>query len=317
MKDEIGSTEWRSDQASRQAELNGCLLSFCAKEVTSLNELAEIARRLNDVYSDEGFRHRYSDILDVIYDIDCNSSGVNGVGEEAQYVIARSNGLAQGLRMLYTHKCDDRCGGEASCQIHKLQKDSRLGKLYDHANLEARRIGYETGPTFRTIDYVTQLERKLGDARIEIDEAEKKARDAINEAKDLRKEVVSILGVFSAIVLAFNASITFTTSSVSAVDTTPPFNVAFVVTIIGFVLFNCLYGAFAFIYRIIRPGKDPDQIIGTKRIAGIELTAVSCALLLGTLAYTYGMACWPEVTHWAILLSLAVLAVGIALICRS
>ena len=269
------------------------------------------------MYSDGGFRHRYSDLLDVIYDIDSDGSQIKGSDEEAQYVIARSNGLAQGLRMLYTHKCDERCGGEQVCSIHRLQKDQRLGKLYDHANLEARRIGYETGPTLQAIEYVDQLERDLSEAKLEISKAEERARDAIRGAEDLRKEVVSILGVFSAIILAFNASITFTTSSVSAVDTTPPFNVAFVVTIIGFVLFNCLYGAFAFIYRIIRPENSPDHIVSSIRIAGIELTALSCALLLGTLAYTYGMACWPEIIPWAVLISLGVLTLGIALICRS
>lgn len=148
MNDRIGSTEWRKDQALRQEMLNASLRKFCEREITSTVELEKIAEDLNYVYADAGFRHRYSDLLDVIYDIDDDVPGLDSPGEEAQYVIARSSGLAQGLRQLYIHRCSKMaCGGEEVCQIRKLQMDRRLGKLYDHANLEARRIGYETGPT--------------------------------------------------------------------------------------------------------------------------------------------------------------------------
>lgn len=335
-----GSKEWRTQQAKLQADLNDCLSQLAelglesesGREASSTEDerqqrLRNIAVRLNRIYSDESFRHRYSEIVEVIHRYDRD----NAFSTELKLDKANERGafLQASLRDLLRHECTEACSDE--CPIKELRGRMGFEKLYDHVSLEAKRAGIDHIRATGIISEIRKAQTDLDAANVKIDEAQtnlnnanqqvleaqKKAKKALNQAKRLQTETVSVLGVFSAIILAFNASVTFTTSSVSAVDTTPPFNVAFVVAVIGFVLFNCLYAAFSFIYRIIRPDNDPDYIIGAKRIAGIELTALSCALLLGTLAYSYGMSCWPEVIPWAIAISLAVLSGGIALICRS
>lgn len=71
-------------------------------------------------------------------------------------------------------------------------------------------------------------------------------------------------------------------------DATPPFNVAFIVSVVGLMLFNCLYGSFALIYRIVRPEDSPDNLLAPNKVAGIEMCAASCVLFLGTLTYFHG-----------------------------
>lgn len=84
MSADIGTEEWRRQQAIQQETLNSCLRAFCETEISSTEQLIDIAKQLNSVYSDPGFRHRYSDILDVIYDIDCGPLSAKGLDEEAQ-----------------------------------------------------------------------------------------------------------------------------------------------------------------------------------------------------------------------------------------
>lgn len=339
-----GSREWRTEQKERQDKLNDCLKRLCDREISSYDELLCIAEQLLEVYEDKDFRHRYSDIIDVVYDID--SSVKLSAGKRAQYVEARGIALAQGIRALLTHVCTEECGEESTCPVARLQLDKRLDKLYDHANLEARRAGYMSisaiEAEFEFQEYrkiltavsdemdsaANEIARSIEQARNASTAADKASQEAVaatksaekarrmankatKKAKRLQSEMVSVLGVFSAIILAFNASVTFVTSSIAAVDQHTPFNIAFVVSIVGAVLFNCLYGAFAFVHRIIRPEGSPDRLLSNHRVVGIELMLVSICLVLGTLTYSYGSVRWAAYSSFAMFISVVLLSFGV------
>jgi hypothetical protein len=268
------------------------------------NKLRGIAERINDVYSDREFRYRHSEIIDVIH----RYASDQNLSPEKRLDKANERGafLQFALKELLVHECDDTC--TVGCPIKELGREERFEQLYDHVRLEAKRTGYDYGRATSILDQLNKAQSDLDEARGELSEAKTRAKRASKQAKRLQTETVSVLGVFSAIILAFNASVTFTTSSIAAVNTTPPFNVAFVVAIVGFMVFNCLYAAFAFVYRIVRPGKSPDRFISPRRAAGIELSALSCALMLGTLSFTYGMAIWPTTAR---------LSLGASLVCNA
>lgn len=142
------------------------------------------------------------------------------------------------------------------------------------------------------------------------EKALEKADRASEKARRLQLETISILGVFSAIILAFNEGVVFSTSSIAAVDRESPYQIAFVVAIVGFILFNSLYGAFALIYRLVRPQGDADHLLRPRRIVGIELAAAGCTAFLGTLAYSYDIEFW-NLQAIALAISLSVFMVGI------
>ena len=222
--------------------------------------------------------------------------------------------LQSSLRELLTHECDEDCGDE--CPVKELRGRIGFEKLYDHVSLEAKRAGYDHTRATGIITDIRKAQEDLENAKRLVEEAQAKADKASGQAKRLQTETVSVLGVFSAIILAFNASVTFSTSSIAAVDATPPFNVAFIVAIVGLTLFNCLYAAFALVYRIIRPENSPEKLLAPTKVAGIELCAVSCSLFLGTLTYFYDRA-GGRCECLALGTAVLALLIGVCLIIRS
>ena len=310
---EVGSREWRDKHAGIQGALNACLDDLATQRTRTPEEVAQVVDALNDVYGHKDFRHRYSEIIEVVHRYDDDEK--LDVAAKASMAMSRGDTLASSLRVFLVHDCkQEGCGPD--CAVHRLQQQPGFMKLYDHANLEAKRAGYDYARANSIISEIREAQTDLERANRRVIDAKEKAEEALSQAKRLQTETVSVLGVFSAIILAFNASITFSTSSIAAVDATPPFNVAFIVAIIGLMLFNCLYGAFALIYRIIRPEKSPDSLLRAGMVAGIELCAVSCALFLGTLTYFNGR----DASPWEILplgIAVCVLLIGIYLVSSS
>ncbi len=315
MTPDIGTIEWRREQGLRQQLLNHCLEELCKREISSPEEQNAIARGLNAVYEGGKFRHQYAGVLSVIR----ASESADNISNEkrAQYVSTRAAGLAQNIKNLYTHRCDERCGqASGDCPIVILQKRPELWKLYDHVNLEARRAGYEEATVSETAEALRESRSDLKAAKEGLKKAQTATEKATKKAKRIQLEMVSILGIFSAIILAFNEGVVFTTSSIAAVDRQSPYQIAFVVAVVGFTLFNCLFGAFALVYRILRPEGNMDHLLPTERIVGIELAVAGCVGALGVIAHPSSlMSCSPHFCAFALCLLLFV--VGLILIARS
>ncbi len=333
---------WRLSQERCQNRLVEVLTWLRDNEIQSRSQLRHVAEEMLVVYKDTEFRHHYADILEVIHVFDDENQLAGS--ERFEQIKARGENLAAGILQLYEHECDDICAKDGPCPIAELQQDKRLHKLYDHVNLEARRASYEADLARETIDAIQKANDDLLIARRDIrgavgasqqvietgnklveltaqtkkraDEANEVASEASKKAGRLQLEMVSVLGVFSAIILAFNEGVVFSTSSISAVDTQPPYQIAFVVAIIGFILFNCLYGAFALVYRIIRPKGESDHLLPPRRIIGIELAAAGSAAFLGAFAYSNDIV-FGDPQSIAAVISLVVFSIGIGAIATS
>lgn len=182
-----------------------------------------------------------------------------------------------------------------------LQRDRRLEKLYDHVNLEARRSGANSGRMKMLVDEVGRANKSLVQSNEELaktEDALKSAKNALksakkaaikaeNKAKRMQTELIGILGIFSAITLAFNAGVSFTTSSIGATTSnTSIFQIAFIVSVVGFFLFNTLYAAFSFIYRLVQgPSGDGKQFCQMKVIVICEAASIVLMALFGVLSY--------------------------------
>ena len=146
--------------------------------------------------------------------------------------------------------------------------------------------------------------------------ATKRADEVSARVKKQQIEMVSVLGVFSAIILAFNEGVVFSTSSIAAADRQSPYQIAFVVAIVGLVLFNCLYCALALVYQIIRSDNDARHLMSPKRLAGIELAVAACVASLGIIAHPSSLAIRSP--HFvALVLSIVTFGIGIYLILKS
>lgn len=137
-----------------------------------------------------------------------------------------------------------------------------------------------------------QSKKELAKTKDALKSAERAAIKAENKAKRMQTELIGILGVFSAITLAFNAGVSFTTSSIgTTTSNTNIFQIAFIVSVVGFFLFNTLYAAFSFVYRLVHgPSGDGEQFCRIEVIILCELVSIGLMALFGVLSY---FICYP------------------------
>lgn len=198
--------------------------------------------RLENLYhpnsGTEGFRHFYSDIFAVLTTIqqgdmpgDMESLGTN----------------LQMLRMEYHPKNIDVDGNLIDIQ-------DKLRKLDDHVSLDIARINYSDG-----------ADRKVGQSenitliRGEVTKVQKNidvTKDVISKLEvklnETQKEYITILGIFSSVVLTFTAGIAFSSSVLQNAHNMSIYKIAFVSLLTGTVLLNVLYGLFYYIHRLVR-----------------------------------------------------------------
>lgn len=303
---ERGSRDWRREQVGLQNELDSCLELLADREFEGPAEITEVARRLRTVYCHEDFRHRYSNIVDVIEDVQSftgSEATDNKLDEFRNYiesVQARATCMANNLRYILTYDSQPDDGIEDHDDIIWLRGNKSFEKLYDHVALEAKREGY-SGERVRTLtDELNDAETELSNANTAVqqaqkglDDSRKAVRKANKKAKSLQRETIAILGVFSAITLAFNASVSFTASSISSANScaSSVFRIAFVVAVVGFFLLNILYVAFAFVYRIVE-GEDDEgagsgwlgRFVNKWVIILMEVISVGLIVAFGVLA---------------------------------
>lgn len=137
---ETGTKEWRDKYTGIQRDLNDCLDDLATQKARTPEEISEIVDALNKVYEHKSFRHRYSEIIEVVHK--CDEDGGLDVAAKASMAMSRGDTLASSLRVFLVHDCkEERCGPD--CAIHRLQQQPGFMKLYDHANLEAKRAGYD------------------------------------------------------------------------------------------------------------------------------------------------------------------------------
>ena len=296
-----GSSQWRGEMSALQRKLDRCLDGMADHEFAGPNEVAKAAADLCEVYADEEFRHRYSNIagileksaLDSVVGV-ANKEALRKLETEIDAEQARATCLTTNLRALITYDPSgpDKIDGDEL--ILRIQRDRRLEKLYDHVSLEAKRLGYDAGQIRMMIMELNNAQGLLSDTKRRLEEAENSADEAKEKAASLQRETIAILGVFSAITLAFNAGISFTTSSLAELNTVAPniFQVAFVVAVVGFFLLNILYASFAFVHRLVWEKRDAESVkpmsaikfMPTWVVVAVELAMLVIIVAFGILA---------------------------------
>ena len=114
-----------------------------------------------------------------------------------------------------------------------------------------------------------------------IEKAEEKTR---NLQTKMQRDYIAILGVFAAVVLAFNSGIGFSSSAITAAGLQPSFaNLSFVVLLVGFVLANSMAILLGFVWKLVRTG-DGSKI---PRAALWLLIVLDILMLLGLVILGY------------------------------
>ena len=214
---------------------------------------AKIYRRLENLYYNEEdgtlFRHFYSDIFIVMTQMKDNHQAGD------------SDRLLRNLEIIRKgyHPQNPAQNGKI------IDISSSLRKLYDHVNLDRARIDYSEG---LDVDYSgedsviglknqikdinDQTTKNLNDTNNKILEYESKyqksqkalveTQDDINKVKkeveSTQKKYITVLGIFSTLVLAFTSGIAFSTSVFQNMHLASSYRVVVVCLLIAFALIN-------------------------------------------------------------------------------
>ena len=194
------------------------------------------------------YRHSYADICDVIFGF---TEQEDELDEGVPYQV---NNLANNVNLVYS-KMD-----------HTTTQAESVQKLCDHIELERTRLRHFVEQR----NLIKEYDRKrveLEEKSVELERAAERdrARNAEKAREDreelerdfaervgaMRMEFIAILGVFAAIVLAFNGAVGFSTSSIQALGTESGMRaLVFIAALVGFVLVNAISVLMVFLWKM-------------------------------------------------------------------
>lgn len=222
------------DDDSRKREALRLMLESLASADTesalSSDDIDGASRFFARLYGgQEPYRHRYADICDLVFS-EMDQSG----GELDDGVPYSVNCLAENIRII--HESMVAKGDDAQARS--------VLKLADHIDLEKTRLGH----------YISQqqdllkFKEAVADAKREMDKA---ASDFAERLDKTRMEYIAVLGVFAAVVLAFNGGVGFFTSTLGALGIDSGIRaLVFQTALVGFVLINTICILLVFVWKM-------------------------------------------------------------------
>lgn len=183
-------------------------------------EILYFVTELNQIYRNE-FRHLYSNIfhtLTLIYHPD-----------NIQYDLKSLTKTIQSVYDLVKNN-----------KTYTKEFRSSVQKLYDHVNLDINRLEY-------TESIASSISEKVNNQNTKTSQ---ELNIIATKAEKMQKEYITILGIFSSIVITFVAGISFSTSVLSNIDKVSIYRLSFVMVLLAIFLFNFLYLLLDFINKI-------------------------------------------------------------------
>ncbi len=194
------------------------ILEYILKPEQNIEENIE---KLKDFYKDDK-RHSYAIISEYSFSKE----------------VEELNVLAENIRGIYRYSLEN-----------KQEIAPKIYKLFDHINLEiVRKQSFEKFKQ-KTKELANSTKEEVME---EIKEAKKLAESAKQETQSMTKNYITILGIFSSVILAFVAGLTFTNSVLANIDKASIYRLCFIVCLIGLFITNILYYLFDFIRDINR-----------------------------------------------------------------
>ena len=185
-------------------------------------------KELKEIYQEGSFRHRYSSI----------SSHFLKIMEKGD--IDKIDCIADNMEAIYNYIAIEMDKSGASEEEKRFER--QVYKLLDHINLEQLRL--------RDRELFKQDLEGVQKGVKEVKELQKDTEGLKAEVLGARKEYITILGIFAAIVLAFVAGIAFSNSTLANMHLASPYRLVFVICLIGLFTLNILNYLFDFVKTI-------------------------------------------------------------------
>lgn len=222
--------------------------------------LSSFSDRFQILYG-TGYRHRYSEILDILKEIDLDSGDSDDSPEEVDsedtseeedydeapeweedHLVILSDNLSY-LRE-YVRKNVDKYGEDTF---------KGLTKLSDHVDIEIHRyreiqnLEYNLSDTNYDMNWMSN---RLKDMSLKLQEANNLVKETAGAANRLQVEMVTILGIFATIVIAFSGGLSIIGDAISSPGDVSVFERVYVVLLCAIVVFNIIAFLMLTIMRI-------------------------------------------------------------------
>ncbi|NMA30282.1 MAG: hypothetical protein GX941_00475, partial [Candidatus Methanofastidiosa archaeon] len=217
--------------SEKQSALNKLLFELAKSQIALKmpRDKSKIYVCLEDIYcaKEKGndFRHYYSEIFSTLSQIDSDPE-LGDLETLAQNMYEIKNGYRPMNKRSKSHK---------DC----IDVSPQINKLFDHVNLDIARI-----------QYMKKIEMQTLESKEELSHVLNSANELKQSVSSMQKEYITILGIFSSIVLAFVGGITFSSSVLENIANTSVYRTLTVVVFIGFVFLNMINILVQFIIRI-------------------------------------------------------------------
>lgn len=220
-------------------------------------------QKLYQIYILQNLRHSYAELSRFFDEL---------LGDQRDFLIYKLDSILKDI---------DECNYDTEVPKESVENlEKHIGKLADHLQLESIRIS--------RFEIIRHLESKMSQNRIEtqkiaddtqkiadktkmisdeskkiIEENKAEMENLNDEIKNINTQIVSVIGIFTGIVITIFGSMSLFSSVFSNLDTVSGFKLTLISLIIGFLTFNIIVFMFAAISHLV--GKP--LMIASKNIA--------------------------------------------------
>ena len=243
----------RDLQKECQNKLDELLSHLMEGELSSEGEVDDALARLREIYLDDsgtqnGFRHNYSRATSAMF-----SPDPDGDGDPKTYEF-------------YANKVETLVANVGTIRDRALTGDDNellmpLTKLYDHVNLELVRANYYArlndlqDTRLRILSNQIKEYREAAKKSIEetAENATKRAKELIEESKvETQRDNVTVLGIFTGIVVAFVAGMTFSSSVLQIIDKASIYRLGAMAVVMALFFLDLVALLISFLGRVAR-----------------------------------------------------------------
>lgn len=194
------------------------LLEILKNIVKSVNaDTEEYSKKLYEIYKDEEFRHSYAE-LSKFFEYELAS-------DQRDQMIGFLDDILKTIDL-----------GNIETYPEKSIAMKKIGKLVDHLELEAIRLSRLEG--------IMYIGKKVSKSQQKIEnnmrESAMLSRSLKKSLRNTNAQLVSVLGIFSGIVLAVFGGLSFFSSVFNNIDKIGNYKLVFVTALTGFTLFNVI-----------------------------------------------------------------------------
>lgn len=237
-------------QKECQNKLDELLSRLMEGELSSEDDVDDALAKLRDIYLDgsgnqNGFRHNYSRATSAMFSPDLES----GDSDLQTYEF-------------YANKVETLVANVGAIRDRALAGEDNgllmpLAKLYDHVNLELVRANYYARLNRLQDERLgilsKQIEKDREDAKESVENAANEAKNLIDDSRaETQRDNITVLGIFTGIVVAFVAGMTFSSSVLQNIDKASIYRLGAMAVVIALFFFDLVALLISFLGRVAR-----------------------------------------------------------------